>query len=155
MYDRPRAPNSTCFNLAEVFGTTNTSVRQAWSYNVNKDTFDPNATYTSITYRQLSEANPKVGEEADRLVKFFMLDDCSESAYYSWHGFSCQDAGSFYTLPRGIRSFSVLDREQYNYEDQGHCWVNAELGSSAASTNFKGCLAAVMAASVAGMLLTM
>jgi hypothetical protein len=155
MWDKPKAQfNSTCFNLAEVFG--NTSSSHFWDYSVgNAEGFSPNTTWTTMTFKQLNATNPKVGKDAARLVKIHMVEDCGESAALPWYGFSCQDAGSFYVMPMGIKSFSVLSREQYDYEDPGHCWVDAELGRSAASTNFKGCLAAVMAASLAGMLLTL
>jgi hypothetical protein len=154
MWDRPRALyNSTCFNLDDVFG--NTSAPHFWDYNVgNAAGFSPNTTWTTMTYKQLNETNPKAGKTAARLVKIHAMEDCVEQSFLPWYGFSCQDAGSYHVFPSGIKSFSVLDREQYNYEDGGHCWVDAELGQSAASTNFKGCLVAVMAASLASMLLT-
>jgi hypothetical protein len=155
MWDRPKDTlNSTCFNLDDVFG--NTSSPHFWDYTVgNAQGFNPNTTWTTMTYNQLNQSSPKVGKDAARLVKIHAMEDCVEQSVLPWYGFSCQDAGSYHVFPSGIKSFSVLDREQYNYEDGGHCWVDAELGQSAASTNFKGCLVAVMAASLAGMLLTM
>lgn len=155
MYDRPRAQyGSTCFNLDDIFG--NMSTQRTWAYVVgNAEGYSPNATWTTMTYKQLNSTNLKVGKDAERIVKIHMVEDCGESAFWPWYGFSCQDAGSYHIMPKGIKSFSVLDRGQYYYENPGHCWVDAELGQSAASTNFKGCLAAVMAASLAGMLLAL
>jgi hypothetical protein len=155
MWDRPTGLlNSTCFNIADVFG--NTSKPQFWDYTLgNVQDYNPNTTWSTMTYRQLNQSNPKVGKDAARLVKIHATEDCVEESYQPWYGFSCQDTGSYHVFVAGIRSFSVLDRGQYDYEDAGHCWVDAELGKSAASTNFKGCLVALMAASLVGMFLTM
>lgn len=155
MWDKPNALlASTCFNLADIFG--NTSTKRFWDYSVgNAQGFSPNDTWTSMTYRQLNETNPKVGKDAARIVKIYMAENCADSAFLTWDGFSCQDAGSYHIMRKGIKSFSVLDRGRYYYENPGHCWVDAELGQSAASTNFNGYLAAVMAASLAGMLLAL
>jgi hypothetical protein len=155
MWDRPRELyNSTCFNIADVFG--NTTKRHFWDYTLgNAEGYNPNTTWTTMTYRQLNQSHPKVGKDAARLVKIHATEDCDDEAYLPWYGYSCQDAGSYYIFSEGIKSFSVLDRGYYDYEDPGHCWVDAEHGKSAASTNFQGCLVALMAASLVGMLLTM
>jgi len=155
MWDRPNALYaSTCFDLADIFG--NTSTKHFWDYSVeNAQGFSPNTTWTAMTYRQLNQTDPKVGKDAARLVKIYMAENCTESSYLTWDGFSCQDAGSYHFMPKGIKSFSVLDRGRYYYENPGHCWVDAELGQSAASTNFRGSFAAVIGASLAGMLLAL
>jgi hypothetical protein len=155
MWDKPRELYaSTCFNIADVFG--NTTKRPIWDYSVGDvQDYSINTTWTTMTYRQLNQSEPKVGKDAARLVKIHAQEDCVEDSYQPWHGFSCQDAGSYHIFVAGIKSFSVLDRGYYDYEDSGHCWVNAERGQSAASTNFKGCLVALMAASLAGMLLAL
>jgi hypothetical protein len=156
MWDRPMGLlNTTCFNIADVFG--NTSTRQIWDYSLgNAEGYSPNTTWTTMTYKQLNHTKPKVGKDAARLVKIHALEDCVEETYLPWYGFSCQDAGSYHVFGSGIKSFSVLARDQYDYQDAGHCWVDAELGKkSAAAINFKGCLVALMAASLVGMLMTL
>ncbi|KAH0366718.1 hypothetical protein KCU65_g5152, partial [Aureobasidium melanogenum] len=143
MWERPKPPYQTCFNLADVFG----NVSSLWDYTIqNAAYYNPKGNFTSFTYKQLNRTNPEVGKTAARLVKIWPLEDCRETDGSPWYGFSCQDNGTEFGIPGGIKSFSIMDRAAPDNEDQGHCWTWARDGRSAASTNFKGCFAAMTAA---------
>ncbi|KAG9942448.1 hypothetical protein KCU85_g9217, partial [Aureobasidium melanogenum] len=132
MWERPKPPYQTCFNLADVFGN-----------------------FTSFTYKQLNGTDPEVGKTASRLVKIWPLEDRRESDGLPWYGFSCQDNGTAFGIPGGIKSFFIMDRAAPNNEDQDHCWIWARDGRSAASTNFKGCFAAMTAAVLSAIILVL
>ncbi|KAG9513540.1 hypothetical protein KCV07_g8737, partial [Aureobasidium melanogenum] len=132
MWERPKPPYQTCFNLADVF-----------------------ANFTTLSYKQLNGTGLAIGKDAARLVKVWPLKDCRESESLPWYGFSCQDNGTSYDIPDGIQSFSILDRAVSGNEEQGHCWTWAIDGRSAASTNFKGCFAAMTAAMLSAIVLVL
>ncbi|CAD0113315.1 unnamed protein product [Aureobasidium uvarum] len=92
------------------------------------------------------------GKNAARTVEVFPGEDCRETDGLSWYEFSCQNAdGETYVVPGGVKSFSIVSRAESAGQD--HCWVLAKQG--AASTTFKGCFAAVVAAALTGTLLAM
>ncbi|KAG9661722.1 hypothetical protein KCU64_g2391, partial [Aureobasidium melanogenum] len=156
-FSTSEAPSSvTCFNLAEIFASNASSER---SYTVsNTQDFNPQTNYTSLFYQQLNESingdasGVGTGKDAARVVEVFPEEDCREADGLSWYGFSCQNAeGETYVVPGGVKSFSVVSRA--DSANQDHCWVLAKQG--AASTSFKGCFAAVMAAAFSGLFLAM
>ncbi|KAH0016938.1 hypothetical protein KCU78_g7691, partial [Aureobasidium melanogenum] len=152
MWGRPKPPYQTCFNLADVFGNTSSF----WDYTIeHAGNHNPQANFTTLSYKQLNGTGLAIGKDAARLVKVWPLKDCLESENLPWYGFSCQDNGTSYDIPDGIMSFSVLDRAVSGNEDQGHCWTWAIDGRSAASTNFKGCFAAMTAALLSAMFLAL
>ncbi|KAH0337173.1 hypothetical protein KCU81_g8190, partial [Aureobasidium melanogenum] len=152
MWERPKPPYQTCFNLADVFG----NVSSPWDYTTeNAAYYNLKGNFTSFTYKQLNRTDPEVGKTAARLVKIWPLEDCRESDGLPWYGFSCQDNGTAFGIPGGIKSFSIMDRAAPNNEDQDHCWTWARDGHSAASTNFKGCFAAMTVAVLSAIILVL
>lgn len=153
MWSKPRPPYQTCFNLADVFGNVST----VWDYTIkNAQNYNPQANFTTLTYKQLNTSGLSIGQDAARLVKVWPWADCREDEKLLWYGFSCQDNGTDYGIPGGIKSFSILDRAVSDNEDQGHCWTWAIDGRrSAASTNFKGCFAAMTAAVTSAIFLAL
>ncbi|KAH0024571.1 hypothetical protein KCU78_g5031, partial [Aureobasidium melanogenum] len=152
MWERPKPPYQTCFNLADVFGNTSSF----WDYTIeHAEKYNPQANFTTLSYKQLNGTGLAIGEDAARLVKVWPLKDCRESESLPWYGFSCQDNGTSYDIPDGIQSFSILDRAVSGNEEQGHCWTWAIDGRSAASTTFKGCFAAMTAAVLSAIVLVL
>lgn len=94
-----------------------------------------------------------MGKDVARVVEVFPGENYREIDGLAWFGFSCQDAdGERYVIPGGVKSFSIQSKAES--ANNGKCWVHAEYGS-AASTVYKGCFAAVMAAAFSGLFLTM
>lgn len=145
----------TCFNLADVFAS-NASSEQSYTV-FNAQDFSSQANYTSLFYQQLNESingdgsGIGTGKDAARVVEVFPGEDCREIDGLAWFGFSCQNAdGELYVIPGGVKSFSIVSKAES--VNKGKCWVHAEYGG-AASTIFKGCFVAVMAAAFSGLLL--
>ncbi|CAD0097382.1 unnamed protein product [Aureobasidium mustum] len=143
-----------CFNLADVFGNANSTRHKEYTTN-NSDQYDPQANYTTFTYKQLNTTGLGIGKNAVRLVKVWPWEDCREDEHYHWYGFSCQDNVTEFGIRGGAKSFSIVDRAKSN-EDEGHCWTWAIDGRrSAASTSFKGCFVAMMVAVLSAVILVL
>lgn len=144
---------SHCFDFAQLFrgNATQGFVNQTWNQGsgvwgeagihwqlFNVDTFDSQANYSSVLYRQhITDANKdenKPGHHADRRVTLYGAKGCRESDGTSdkllpWYGFDCwsEDKGSCGTLPYGVASFSIQPQQKTT---QGTCWVFAERGAA-------------------------
>lgn len=105
---------------------------------LNRGSYDPAANYSSILYRQDSEA--EAGAAGNVKVTVYGFADCNDedpsgnpstSSADPWYGFSCLSGpeGSCGSLPYGVASFSVGPGD-----DQGKCWVFAKEGGAAVST---------------------
>ncbi|KAI5203619.1 hypothetical protein E4T39_04070 [Aureobasidium subglaciale] len=157
----PVAPvDITCFNLADIFAVGGTNTSNTASYTVlGEEKFNAQINYTSLWYQQLNTSingdskGVGDGKEAARVVEVFPGKNCREINGLPWYGFGCQSRdGERYDIPGGIQSFSLVRRADSVM--QSKCWEKAEHGQQgAASTTFKGCFTAVMAAVFVSMLL--
>ncbi|KAF2276849.1 uncharacterized protein EI97DRAFT_397817 [Westerdykella ornata] len=109
----------------------------------NTDTFDPQANYSRVLYRQ-HITNPttdeqKPGHYADRQVTIYGGPKCTEAdpnsntTLFPWYGFSCwsEDKGSCGTLPYKIASFYIrAGKDEQSQGRMGTCWVFAECGAA-------------------------
>ena len=152
---------SHCFNFAELFGRNSTRgfVNQtgnlaypdnahgreagiAWQLD-NADSFDPQANYSKVLYRQhVSNAGDdryEPGSYAYRRVNVYGGLDCTDGGLrdreiLDWYGFNCwsESDGSCGTTPYSIASFTVqpgsFDDED---EQKGKCLVFAQMGAAA------------------------
>ncbi|KAI5250189.1 hypothetical protein E4T43_00129 [Aureobasidium subglaciale] len=150
----------TCFNLVDVFAVDGNNNSNTADYTVlGVEKFNAQVNYTSVWYQQVNASingNSKGvgdGKEAARVVEVFPGKNCREINGSPWYGFGCQSrGGERYEIPGGIQSFSLVRRA--NSVMQSKCWEKAEYGEEgAASTTFKGCFTAVVAAVLVSMLL--
>lgn len=149
---------SHCFDFSNLFGGNaaqgfvNQTENLGWAGGgqeagirwqlLNLDTFDPQANYSNILYRQHvlspSSDDDKPGHYANRRVTIYGAPGCSEAdpsdnhTLLPWYGFSCwsEEAGSCGKLPYGIASFSVQPGPDDDERD-GTCWDFAERGGAA------------------------
>lgn len=100
----------------------------------NAETFDPQANYSGILYRQAMK-DQEPGSYASTRVNLYGGLDCSErdpldeTGLVDWYGLSCWSGveGICDELPRGVASFAVLPVGTQSTE--GTCLVYAQLGA--------------------------
>ncbi|KAM0699436.1 hypothetical protein Q7P36_000438 [Cladosporium allicinum] len=133
-----------CFNIAELFTGNATSgfVNQSrpsewydsglyWSIS-NAETFDAQANYSRILYRQ-AEKDQEPGSYAVKRVNLYGGLDCTErdphdeKGLLDWYGLSCWSGveGDCGSLPHAVASFAVLPVGS----TEGTCLVYAQLGA--------------------------
>jgi hypothetical protein len=126
-----------------------------WS-TLNAETFDPQANYSSILYRQ-AEYGQEPGSYAAKRVNLYGGLDCTErdpnddKGLLDWYGLNCWSGveGDCGRLPHGVASFAVIPA----VERDEKCMVYAKLGGAVGGLRVLEAVASVMvAAGVAGWL---
>ena len=152
-----------CFNLAELFTGNATSgfVNQSrpsewydsglyWSIS-NSETFDAQANYSQILYRQaLKDQEP--GSYAVKRVNLYGGLDCTErdphdeKGLLDWYGLSCWSGveGDCGSLPHAVASFAVLPVGS----TEGTCLVYAQLGAGVGGVQTLKAVASVLVGAV-------